>query len=486
VKIKYISFLELYLIISEYKKIRVAHMPEKFFYPKTIALIGATENPKKFGNAVTKNLVKSPHLSAEIFPINRSQNEIMGIQAYNSLYDVPRKIDLAIILVPAKVVPLIVDQCIDTAVKRIVIITAGFGEIDKEGKKIEQKIVKKCREAAIRVIGPNCVGIQNTENGMNASFIQEPLPGNISMVSQSGSFGCAIIDGMRWNNLGLSKFANIGNAADISFHEIVQYFGEDDDTKVISIYSEAIKEGQNFFHEIKEISPKKPIVVLKGGRTSAGMAAAGSHTGSLASNYRILSTAVRQAGGIMCENMEDYITALKSLSNLPIPQGLNIGVLTNSGGTGVLYSDNIEEQGLSLSKFSPRLIKSLEPHLIDLVQIVNPLDMIAGAAENSYYQVTKSMLAPDSGIDIVVPCGVFPPFLGQKFEHNFRGMVRAWNVSHRKKPMLPLLVFGNGYEKVVEFSKRENVPIFSTPHEAAYATRILIDRMKFLKLHKNS
>lgn len=451
----------------------------KFFYPKSIALIGATENPTKFGNAVTKNLVENHTLKAKLYPISRSRDTIMGIPAFKSIFDVPDTIELALILVPAKYVPQVVDECIEKKVKRIIVITAGFGEINNEGKAIQKTMAMKSRRAGIRLIGPNCVGIQNTAIGMNASFIQAPLPGKVGMVSQSGSFGCAIIDGMRWNNIGISKFANIGNAADVSFDEVIRYYGEDEETAVIAIYTESVKDGKLFFKELQDIACKKPVVVLKGGRTSAGMAAAGSHTGSIASNYIILKTAVEQAGGIICERMEDYITALKTYSSLPIPTGNRIGVLSNSGGTGVLYSDYAEEQGLTLTEFSDSLKAKLKPLLIDLVQLVNPLDMIAGAAEESYYSITKTMLEDDS-VDIVVPAGVYPPFLGMKFENNFRGMIRAWDETGRKKPMIPLLVFGRGYEEVVKVAKEMNVPIFSTPDEAAYATRLLIDRMKFL------
>ncbi|WP_371804214.1 acetate--CoA ligase family protein [Candidatus Lokiarchaeum ossiferum] len=454
-------------------------MTKLFFYPKTIAVIGATEDPSKFGNAVTTNLLDNPNLEAELFPISRSNDKIYGLQAYKSLLDVPKDIDLAIVLVPAKVVPFIVDQCIQKPVKRIIVVTAGFGEINEEGKQIEQEMARKCRAAGIRMIGPNCVGIQNVDIGMNASFIQSPIKGNISMVSQSGSFGCAMIDGMRWNNLGLSKFANIGNGVDLTFDEILHYFKEDENSKVLSVYTEAVKNGKSFYQELKAITPVKPVVVLKGGRTQAGMAAAGSHTGSLASNYTVLKAAVDQSGAVMCEKMEDYVTALKTFSLLPLPKGNRIAVLTNSGGAGVLYSDNAEEQGLKLAPFSDSLIEKLKPYLIDLVQKVNPLDMIAGANEDTYYQVTKVMLE-DPEIDIVVPCGVYPPFLGMKFENNFSGMIKAWNETGRKKPMLPLLVFGSGYEGVVDLAIKENVAFFSTPHEAAYATKILIDRMNFL------
>ncbi len=453
---------------------------KRFFYPRTIAVIGATDDPKKFGNAVTSNLLSNKNLKAQVFPISRKNSTVSGLKAYKSVIEVPVDLDLAIILVPAHVVSSIVDQCIEKKVGRIIIVTAGFGEINEEGKKIEQQMLEKSKSAGIRIIGPNCVGIQNVDIGMNASFIQSPIPGNISIVSQSGSFGCAVIDGMKWQNCGISKFANIGNAIDVSFDDIINYFKEDENSQVIAVYIESVKNGKAFFNGLKEITPKKPVVVLKGGRTSTGMAAAGSHTGSIASNYTILKTAVEQAGATMCKTIEEYIIALKTFSYLSLPSGKKIGVLTNSGGTGVLFSDKAEEFGLELAKFSDPLKEKLSPHLINLVQKVNPLDMIAGAGENQYYKITKAMLEEDSGIDIVVACGVYPPFLGMKFENNYRGIIRAWNDTGRKKPIIPLLIFGNGYETITNFAQQEHVPYFSSPSEAAYAVKILIQRMEYL------
>ena len=453
---------------------------KRFFYPQTIAIIGATEDPKKFGNAVTSNILSNKKLKAQVFPISRNNPTVSGLKAYKSVNEVPVDLDLAIILVPAHVVPSIVDQCIEKRVASIIIVTAGFGEINEEGKEIEQQMLEKSKNAGIRIIGPNCVGIQNVDIGMNASFIQSPIPGNISMVSQSGSFGCAVIDGMKWQNCGLSKFANIGNAIDVSFDDIINYFNDDENSKVVAVYIESVKNGKAFYNSLKEITPNKPVVVLKGGRTSAGMAAAGSHTGSIASNYIILKTAVEQAGATMCKTIEEYITALKTFSYLTLPRGKKIGVLTNSGGTGVLFSDKAEELGLELAKFSDHLKEKLSPYLINLVQKVNPLDMIAGAREKQYYEITKAMLEEDSGIDIVVACGVYPPFLGMKFENNYRGIIRAWNDTGRKKPVIPLLVFGNGYETITNFAQQEHVPYFSSPSEAAYAVKILIQRMEYL------
>jgi acyl-CoA synthetase (NDP forming) len=457
-------------------------MAEPFFNPHTIAVIGATEDPSKFGNAVTINLLNVHDLKAKVIPVSKTAYAIYGLQAYSTITEIPEKIDLAIILVPAKAVPSIVDECIEKKVPSIIIVTAGFGEINEEGRKIEQLMEQKCKASNIRVIGPNCVGIQNTDIDMNASFIQTPIQGEVGIISQSGSFGSAIIDGMRWNDVGVSKFANIGNAMDISFDEILTYYNKDPQTKAIAIYLENITDGHGraFYNELREISPNKPVVVIKGGRTDAGMAAARSHTGSLASNYRILKTAIEQAGGVVCERIDDYITAIKTFTMLPLPRGDKIGVLTNSGGTGVLFSDNADEFGLKLSPFSPWLIEKITPHVIPLVQKINPLDMIAGANEETYYQITKAMLEEESGIDIVVGCGVNPPFLGMKFEDHFRGMVRAWDETGRVKPLIPLIVFGDGYKEISDYAHQSKTPFFSTPYDAAYAVKLLIDRYRFL------
>ncbi|MHA1687213.1 MAG: acetate--CoA ligase family protein [Candidatus Heimdallarchaeaceae archaeon] len=455
-------------------------MVKEFFYPKTIAVIGATADPKKFGHAVTENLLENKELKAEIYPINPKADEIMGLKSYKNIKEIPKSIDLAIILVPAKVVPMVIDDCIEKQVKRIVIVSAGFGEINEEGKKIEQEIVRKCNEVNIRVIGPNCVGIQNVDIGLNASFILSPLLGNVSMVTQSGSFGAACLYEMWWQGLGFSKFANLGNMADVNLTDLLMFFKEDKPTKVVCVYLENVVNGREFYKALKEVAKKKPVVVLKGGRTAAGMKSASSHTGSMATNYASLKTAVKQAGALMCESLNDYIAAIKAFSLLPLPKGEKIAVLTNSGGSAVLFSDNAEEYGLSLTEFSEEFKKRIDPYVIPLVKKVNPLDMIAGANGETYYQVTKAMLE-DPNIDIVVPCCVIPTFLEMKPDEHYRGVIKAWNETGRKKPIIPLFMSGFLLDEVKKVAQEEKAPVFTSPKEAAFATRVLIDRAKIEK-----
>jgi len=456
-----------------------------FFYPKSIAIIGATGDPKKFGNAVTTNILNNKNLMSRVYLVSHGSKEIEGLKTYNSILDITDDIDISIILVPANVVESVIDQCIEKKVKGIIIVTSGFGEINEEGKRKEKKIVDKCREAGIRVIGPNCVGIQNADIGLNASFIQTPPQGEISMVSQSGSFGCAVFYQMERESIGCSKFANIGNGVDVSFDDFLSFFKHDANTKIICVYIETLTNGRRFYEKLREITPIKPVIVLKGGKTATGMLAAQSHTGSIASNYKILKTAITQAGAILCENVSDFITAIKTFSLILPPEGEHVGVLTNSGGNAVFFSDNVDKFNLKLAEFSNALKEKIAPHLISLVQKINPLDMIGVAQEQQYYNVAREMFK-DPGIDIVVGSAVIPPFLGMKSDEHFRGLIRAWNETGRKKPLIPLFLFSEGFKDLKELAKKEKVPIFFTPHEAAYAINLLINRKKFLNHKEDS
>ena len=456
-----------------------------FFYPKSIAIIGATGDPKKFGNEVTKNILNNKNLMSRVYLVSHGSKEIEGLKTYNSILDITDDIDISIILVPANVVESVIDQCIEKKVKGIIIVTSGFGEINEEGKRKEKKIVDKCREAGIRVIGPNCVGIQNADIGLNASFIQTPPQGEISMISQSGSFGCAVFYQMERESIGCSKFANIGNGVDVSFDDFLSFFNHDANTKIICVYIETLTKGRRFYEKLREITPIKPVIVLKGGKTATGMLAAQSHTGSIASNYKILKTAITQAGAILCENVSDFITAIKTFSLILPPEGEHVGILTNSGGNAVFFSDNVDKFNLKLAEFSNALKEKIAPHLISLVQKINPLDMIGVAQERQYYNVAREMFE-DPGIDIVVGSAVIPPFLGMKSDEHFRGLIRAWNETGRKKPLIPLFLFSEGFKDLKELAKKEKVPIFFTPHEAAYAINLLINRKKFLNHKEDS
>jgi acetyltransferase len=287
-------------------------------------------------------------------------------------------------------------------------------------------------------------------------------------------------------HLGCSKFANLGNMIDVSFGEILDYFSHDPKTDIICLYLEAIPEGREFYERLKTIIPKKPVIALKGGRSSIGMKAVASHTGSIASNYKIIKSAIVQAGGVLCESIRDYATALKTFAYQPVPNGNKIGVITNSGACSVLFSDRVEQFGLKLASFSEDLKQKINPHVIPLVKKINPLDMIAGAREEQYHLISKILLE-DPDIDIVVGCTAVPTFLEMKKIDHYRGMITAWNETGRKKPLIPLCLFADKFIEITSYADDQKAPVYYTPFEAAYACRLLIDRMKYLnKLKKES
>ncbi len=450
-----------------------------FFQPHSIAIIGATDNPKKIGYAITKNILENPKGNYKISLVSYKKGEILGHLAVSSILDLNQTIDLAIVLVPARFVESIISECIKKKVKSIIIVTAGFGEMGISGKNVQNRIAKQVHEANIRLIGPNCVGIQNISFGLNASFIQKPLAGGISMITQSGSIGAACIWEFNAQDMGMAKFTNLGNAADVQFYEILEYYSSDPETQVIAIYLESLQEGRQFYEMLQKVTRKKPVIILKGGTSTKGMQAAQSHTGSLSSNFSVFQAMVHQAGGILCDTLDEFITALKTFSYVPLPQGAKIAVVTGSGGSSVLFSDYAERFGFHFAIFSPELEKELGSHLIELVKMENPLDMIASADENTFYHVTKTLLASPE-IDIIVPCSLVPPFLEQEPQSHMRGVLHAWQETGQKKPIIPLMVYGEMFPELQTLRRTHRFPLFFTPKEAATAVKYLLIRFKYL------
>jgi acyl-CoA synthetase (NDP forming) len=297
------------------------------------------------------------------------------------------------------------------------------------------------------------------------------------MVTQSGSFGAACLYEMKGQGLGFSKFANLGNMSDINLTDLLKFFKDDEPSEVVCIYLENVIDGRKFYETLKEVAAVKPAIILKGGRTAYGASAAASHTGSIATDYTSLKAAIKQSGATLCENLNDYVAAIKAFSFLPLPEGNRVGILTNSGGSAVLFSDNAEEFGMELAEFSEEIKDKINPHIIPLVKKVNPLDLIAGANGESYYQVTKAMLE-DPNIDIVVPCAVIPTFLEMTLDEHYLGVIRAWNETGRKKPIIPIFMSGELVDLSKEIAEKEKAPVFLSPREAAFAVKVLLERKK--------
>ena len=446
-----------------------------FFEPSSIAIVGATDDPLKFGHEVTKNIVqstKNAEKPPQIIPINPKKEKIMGFQAFPSLKDYGKPVDLVIVLVPKKAVRAVVEDALEIGTRGIIIVTAGFGEYNEEGKKEEQYLVNIAKKRNTRIIGPNCVGIVNTRIPLNASFIITPPKGNIAMISQSGSMGAALI----YSGIPLGLFANIGNQADVTETEVLEYFLSLNDINVVGLYLETLKEPRKFYETIKNSS--KPVVVLKSGRTSQGAKSAASHTGSIATSQVAFEAAIKQAHQFLSLNELEFLSMLRVLSKYYPIENPKIGIITNAGGPAVTLSDLLAEAEITLGELTKKTKEKIASQFPPLVKPNNPMDIIASAREEDYYKATKAFLE-DPNIDILIPICVVPTFLEMKPEEHMRGVLRAIKDTNTKKPVLPVWLSGEIAKIGRELSEKEGIPSFGTLPEVVYAVKTLYRKKLF-------
>jgi len=356
------SLMNAVRVMEETKKL------DCFFNPCSAAIIGATKKVEKAGNVIFKNFAYNKTrgvFKGEIYPVNPNEDSILGFKCYPSITEIPGELDLIVIVVPAKVVPTIMDEAVAKKVKTAIIITSGFREIGNIEQ--EQQIVATAKKAGIRILGPNCLGVYYQKTGVDTLFLPEtkvlttgdeviatprPLMGDIAIVTQSGAFGVAALDFLAGRQIGISKFVSFGNKSDVTESEMMHYLLYDHETKVILLYVEDIKCGRRFLEIAKKVTVKKPIVALKAGRSAAGARAAASHTGAIAGSDKIYDAAFEQTGVIRARDMEEFFDMGKSLAMQPPAIGKNIGILTDAGGPGIMAVDECESNGLSVNRFS--------------------------------------------------------------------------------------------------------------------------------------
>ncbi len=351
---------------------------EKFFEPKSIAVIGASRHKEKVGYAIFKNLLSS---RKKVYPINPNAKKICGRIAYNSVLKIKEDIDLAIIVIPAKFVPEVLKECGEKDIKNVIIISAGFSESGNE--KLEKKLVDIALKYNIRYIGPNCLGTINPHQKLNATFFgKNPKKGKIAFISQSGALGVAVLDRAIEKGMGLSLFASIGNATNIGFSEMIKYLDKDKNTKAICLYVESLRKGKKFLNVVSKI--KKPVIVLKGGMTKKGQEAAATHTAALMSENGVYTGAFKQCGAIKTESIYELFEIGSYLSkNKPIKGNRGI-IVTNAGGAGVLSADAFEKNGLELAKIPKSIIKKLDKELPMEWSRSNPIDIVGDATPERY------------------------------------------------------------------------------------------------------
>ncbi len=443
---------------------------EAFFNPKSIAVIGASREPRKVGHRVFRNLVESK-FQGSLYPINPKADMLLGFKCYKSVKDVPGDVDLAVIVVPANIVPVVIEECGEKGVKGIVIISAGFSETGREGARLEREIVDICRRYDMRMQGPNCLGIISVQNHVNASFAPAiPQPGNIAFVSQSGALGSTILNWAIRNEIGFTKFISLGNEADLNATDFLEALLEDEETRVIGLYIEGVKEGERFIKVAKKVTGKKPIIALKAGTTDAGIRAVSSHTGSLAGSDTAFSAAFRKAGIIRVNTLEELFNLVLVFGSQPIPKGKGVLIVTNGGGPGILAADACEKMGLDLPLLEYEVREELRRLMPPHASLNNPLDVLGDADENRYRLALEAGLKSgrvDGIIVILTPQAVTP------CDEIAKTVAEIRKISN--KPIIASFMGLGGGSVALRTLKKNNVPNYEFPEAAAFAFKSLCD-----------
>ncbi|MBI1227969.1 MAG: GNAT family N-acetyltransferase [Bacteroidetes bacterium] len=379
----------------------MVHQLDKIFKPQSIAVIGASTRENTVGNSLFKNLIDSGYQGG-LYPVNPKSKEVLGITAFENIAAVPAPVDLAVIILPAKFVPSVVEECGQAGVGGLLIISAGFQEAGEDGKKMVAEILKTSRKYGMRIVGPNCLGIINPKLCMNATFAKRmALPGNIAFISQSGALCSSILDWAAEQNVGFSHFVSIGSMVDIGFAELIDYFGMNQETSCILIYMESLTNARQFMSAARAFARTKPIIILKSGQSTAGTKAAMSHTGTLAGNDAAFEAAFRRAGCVRVERISQLFNCAQALSMQPRPKGNRLAIVTNAGGPGVLATDYLTNRGGVLAELSEESIAKLNEVLPAHWSHGNPVDVLGDASPTEYRKAVEICLE-DPGVDGVL------------------------------------------------------------------------------------
>src|SRR5260370_26829940 len=408
---------------------------EAAFNPRSIAVIGASAKPGKLGQTLMRNLLEG--YTGKLFPINPNETEIMGYRAYPLLQDVPEPVDLAAIALPPELCVEAMGDCARSGARVALVLSGGFAEIGPEGEKRQDAMLEAARDGGVRLIGPNCFGLYNCNLGLNLSmgFGLPPKGGNISLVTQSGAYGMAIFGLAQQRHLRFAKILSHGNKADLTDHEILDYFARDDETDVLCLFLESVSDGRAFYEALARTTQRKLVVVAKTGRSSAGRRAAASHTAALTGDDTAFVTAVRQAGAILAESGLEMVDIAEALSRQPLPPGRRVGIITNSGGTGVELTDLCERFGLSVPELPPASQARISPLIPAYASPRNPVDVTPlWARFPAMYGGSIEALYDSSELDIIIPILLQrPPLLHENVaplrdtvlpSHTERGMTK--------------------------------------------------------------
>ncbi|AKM82762.1 TPA: hypothetical protein DD449_00505 [Candidatus Berkelbacteria bacterium] len=437
---------------------------EKLFNPGNIAVIGASPHKEKLGYQVLGNIINNGY-KGKIFPINPTANEILGLETFRTVKDINETIDLAIIVVPANIVPEVLQECVAANISYAVVISAGFSEIGEKGKILQEEIKDVIiKTSPLRLVGPNCLGIISSECNLNATFAAPSLTrGSVSAVFQSGALGVALLDMAESYEFGFSKFISLGNKADLEESEIIEYLGEDKETKIIALYLENIANPKRFFEVARKVSEKKPIIILKGGTTKQGAVAAFSHTAAMVTSEKIDQAIFSQGNLIVAKSIKEMLNLLQIFATEPAVNKKDLAILTNAGGPGILSTDVASKIGLRMPPLSEKTISILKKSLPPVGSISNPLDLAGEALAKDYEIGLRALIGEDSISSILV---LLTPQTMTEVEETAKVLAK-YKTSN--KVIVASFLGDKMVKKGIEILRKEKVPFFEEPEDAVRA-----------------
>ncbi|ASJ03673.1 acyl-CoA synthetase [Thermococcus profundus] len=428
-----------------------------FFYPKSVAVFGSFKEGA-IAYEILRNIVEGG-FDGKIIPVNPKGGTVEVAERSFEIHEkLDEPVDAAIIAVPAKIVPSLIDE-IGPLIKGAVVISAGFSEVGNDA--LEQELVEAARKHGVRLIGPNCAGIFGVHGKFFGSFEVRVKPGGLALISQSGAFGGAALAMGNDEGIGFSAFVSYGNASDLNESDFLEYFADDENTRAIALYIEGVKDGMRFMKALRYATSKKPVIILKAGKSTSGAKAAASHTGSLAGSYEIYRAAFKQAGAIEVEEMEEVFDAAKAFEMYP-KAGKRVAVITNSGGPGVLATDKLERLGLEIARLDEGTVEALKSFLPPQCSVKNPIDLIADA-DYERYKRTVEAVCRDGNVDSILVICVPPIFIPSE------DIARAVVEADCGKPIVANFMAGELVKGGVELLENAGMKNFPTPERAARA-----------------
>lgn len=449
-----------------------------FFCPDSVAVIGAAREEGKVGRIIFDNIIDSG-FKGKVFPINPKAKDINGHKCYSSIIDVPQDIQLAVIVIPAQYISRTLEECSEKGIKNAIVISAGFKETGIKGAKREKRLIEKARDYGIRILGPNCLGMIDSQCPINASFSANmPSKGKIGFISQSGALLTSVLDWAKASKIGFSKVVSLGNKADISENGIFEAWGDDPNTDVITAYIEGVTNGRDFIRISSKVSKKKPVIIIKSGNTDAGARAVSSHTGTLAGSNKAYDAAFKQSGIIRADTIKELFNYGRAFSYQPLPEGKRVAIITNAGGPGIMATDACELNGIQLSSFYDETIEKLKNFLPDAANLYNPVDVL-GDALSDRYKKTLEIVIKDSNVDAVLVL-LTPQAMTEGLE-TAKVIAGAMEKTNRKIPIMTSFMGGAEVKSGINHLIKKKIPNFDIPEDAVETLKVMMDQSDWIK-----